>query len=288
MNLCVHSLSNLFLHTKERNLRLRSCYSLTVTTFSCPFFPFVGDECPLLMSLEKQLKIERVFPSSSDASMAKWIRRKHQFLSCLVQTRNKLSIYSHTQILFVTWCLTWYFKESKTTATYLLQQTRRKHGRFLKSGLILASTGNENGHLLINKEFLENPQFCAFHEMHQYSLEKWVKEFKLIKIWFDYSFRCETSTNMESNSTVFLPKNQAFTCVPYSEVLKYKDCFTRSCRLLANTHYFISIILRYCCKRKSYTYIPIGDILIYVPQSILEYWFSYGFLPSYSYYQEFL
>ena len=76
---------------------------------------------------------------------------------------------------------------------------------------------------------------------------------------------------MGSDSTVFLPKNQIFFFVPYSDVLKYKDCFTRSCRLLANSHFFISIILNSCCKRKSYTYIPICDILIYVPQSILEY-----------------
>jgi hypothetical protein len=80
--------------------------------------------------LKNNWKLKEYFPPSSNASMAKWIRCKHQFLSSLVQTRNKLPIYSQTQILFVTWCLAWYFKESKRRATYLSQQIKRKHTRF--------------------------------------------------------------------------------------------------------------------------------------------------------------
>jgi tRNA U34 2-thiouridine synthase MnmA/TrmU len=49
---------------------------------------------------------------------------------------------------------------------------QRENTDFFKTGLILAITGNENGHLAINKEFLEKLQFYAFYEMHKYSLEK--------------------------------------------------------------------------------------------------------------------
>lgn len=118
-----------FIHKRE----ISDCGLVTVPlslhSLAFSFLLLVTNALPWCR-LKNNWKLKEYFPPSSNGSMANWICYKHQFLSCLVQTKNKLPIYSQTHTLFVTWCLAWYFKRSKTRATHLSQQTTRKHTAF--------------------------------------------------------------------------------------------------------------------------------------------------------------